>query len=183
MLHLSPHELVAPPLPSNSGGKCHSSAKRHLSYGCKWESGRRDDGSDGQAQPSPPGWFIKRLSASGALRLDWKAPAGQRINLHLKCADIRCSWSRRQRMKQTEVIGVADCFRVSPPSCYWAFFIKGKWNSTIFKAKRDPQLLLMLNGLFSCVPITANTAILLLERCVHVLMGSFLGQTADREAN
>lgn len=89
MVHLSPHELVAPPLPSSSGGNSLAQQKKkHLSYGCKWESGRAgEEGwrSDGQAQqPSPHRRFIKCLSASVALCLDWKAPQAK---------GSTCSWS------------------------------------------------------------------------------------------
>lgn len=164
-------------------GKCHSSAKQHLSYSCKWESGRRDDGSDGQAQPSPPGWFIKRLSAGGALRLDWKAPAGQRgqpapeVRWYMLEPEQEATHETNPGYRRRRL------FQSLPSILLLGLFIKGKGNSTIFKAERDPQPVLMLNGLFSSVPITANTVVLLLERCVHVLTGSFLGQTADREAN
>lgn len=141
---------------------------------------RRDDGSDGHnlllldgslsvSQPAEHSTWIEnscRPKGQPAPEVRWYT-----LELELDAHETNRGYQSRQ------------LFQSLPSILLLGLFIKGKWNSTIFKAKPDPQLLLMLNELFSCVPITASTAILLLERCVHVLMGSFLGQTADREAN
>lgn len=102
-------------------------------------AGEEDDGSDGQAQPSPPRQFIKRLPASVALCPDWKAPAGQRVNQLLKSTDKRCSPSKRHHMKETEVIWVANCVWLSPSTWLWHLFIKGKGSPAISNARMWPS--------------------------------------------
>lgn len=135
--------------------------------------GEEEYGSNGQAQPSPPRQFIRRLSASVALCLDWKPPASQKVNLLLKSTDKHCSQSRRDHMKKTEVIWIVNCVWLAPSTWLLCLFIEEKGSTAISDAKNVAFSCVMLNVLFFCVPITAKAAVLLLERR---LMGSLWGK-------
>lgn len=130
LLHLNWSHLCYLPIQ----GKRLSSAEKHLRYDCKWESesGRREDGSNGQAHPSPPRRFIKRPSASVVVCLRWKARADQMANLLLKSTDKQCGQSRRLN-KTSEATSEANwgCCSVLKP-------FKGKWNTSMSTAKRWP---------------------------------------------
>lgn len=78
-------------------------------------AGEEDDGSDGQAQPPPPRQFIKRLSASVALCLDWKSSCGPKGSTCSWSPLINTgAWAGGSTQKKTEVIWVANCVWLSP---------------------------------------------------------------------
>ena len=176
-MHVSPHELFPPPLPSTL-------RKTAAQQKSTWDMAvnepgraREDDCSVGQAQPSSSRQFIKRPLASVALCLDWKAPVGQRVNLLLKSTDKHCSPSGRHHMKKTEVIRPANYLWLSSSAWLLPLFpveMEVQQSPTL---THSLQLRLMLNVLVFCIPITAKAVVLLREsRCVD-------GQTADKEAN